>query len=112
MTRRVALLALTLSVLLAGCSGLGAESPPAGTDLDAEISFPSCTSVHVEAEEYERVLIAVQGGQTIEFTEGYSGSQTFETDAAIDEVLVTAGDRSASAINPAYRECKTTATPS
>lgn len=110
MSRWCVLLAVALAVLLAGCGGIGAESTPASTELEAEITFPSCTSVHVEAEEYERVLVAVQGGRTMEFTEGYSGGQTFDTDATIDEVLVTAGDRSASAINPDYRACRATAT--
>ena len=111
MARRLVLFGVLLSILLAGCGGFGAEPTTANTELDAEITFPTCTSVQVDAEEYDRVFIAVQGGRTIEFAEGYSGSRTFETNAAIDEVLVTAGERSADAINPQYRACKTTATP-
>lgn len=79
------------------------ESTP--TTLNAIVTFQECNPVTIAAADYDTILVALQGGETAEFSGNFSSEQSFETDAPIQEVLVADGNRSIVESNPAYDPC-------
>lgn len=71
------------------------------------VTFNSCTKVTVEADEaYQAVAVGLVDGTNDMHNDGYEGSNTFEADQTIDEVLVwsESGDKS-NKVNPNVDSC-------
>lgn len=118
--------------LLAGCGELGTTSTETSTVTETaastptdtptatatstpsfagEVSFPSCSTVRVEADSYSSVFAVLADGSTTEFEGEHSGANTFEAALPIEEVLVYTDDARFSIANPDYDSCVATETP-
>lgn len=73
--------------------------------FNASISFPSCTAVTVDAEEYRWVGV-VTPERVYEYNETMHDRNTFETNAPVEFVLVYgSGDGRERVVNPGYEAC-------
>jgi|GEM_PF-3363740 len=79
--------------------------------FDPDVTFPTCSSFEVTADAYGPVLASLSDGSTTEFDGDYAGTESFETAAVVESVLVYGPDGGqASADNPAAGSCSATAT--
>lgn len=104
------------AVLLAGCGGDGtstdpesAPSEPTETDdgYAPSITWDSCTSVTVDSNQpYTAVALGLANGSTTMNDEGYEGETTFESDVAINTVVVWSEAGKESVDNPDWERCQ------
>lgn len=78
------------------------ESDPV---FNASVTYPNCTAVTVDAEEYRWVGV-VTPERVYEYNQTMSGENTFETDAPVEFVLVYgSGDGRERVVNPGFEAC-------
>lgn len=106
------------AVLLAGCSGDGdsngtdPESAPSdptetGDGYSPSVTWDSCTSVTVDSSEpYNAVALGLADGNTTMNEESFEGETTFESDIAINTVVIWSDAGQASVDNPDYESCQ------
>lgn len=84
--------------------------------FEPAISFPTCTTVAVDHEQFTYVALVFADGVSQDFQGQWGGTQTFagtgqHEGKVIQEVLVGDGSGTASTTNPAVETCTATATP-
>lgn len=80
-------------------------TPGSSGEFDPTVTWNSCTSFTVDAENYSAVFVSLADGSIESFEEGYSGENTFAASGPINSIEIYSDSGQYSAPNPDASTC-------